>query len=284
MNIGVDNMRLNNNMASLNIYKEYSKVLTSQSRTLDRISSGLKVNKAKDNPNSLSKSEKLRMQIRGLQMASSNVQDGSSMLQTADGGLDEVTSMLQRIRELTVQAGSAANNSNDNLTIQNEINQMLKGIDSISTSTQFNGIKLLQIDTGDNNKVLSMAIGANPDEKIDIKRFNLVSNGDLNLSSIDVTNQTGVSASLIKIDTAIDTVLSARSYFGAIENRFESGLVNISEIGDKIQTADSELRDADIAEEMVEYAKANILIETGNAMMVQSNKLPQDVLRILEKR
>ena len=277
-------MRLNNNMGSLNIYKEYAKVLTSQSKTLDKISSGLKVSSAKDNPNSLSKSEKLRMQIRGLQMASNNVQDGSSMLQTADGGLDEVTSILQRIRDLTVQAGSGINTSSDNVTIQNEINQMLKGIDSISTSTQFNGVKLLQIDTGDNNKVLSMAIGANPDEKIDIKRFNLVSNGDLNLTTIDVTNQTGVSASLTKIDAAIDTVLSARSYFGAIENRFETGLVNINEIGDKIQTADSELRDADIAGEMMAYEKANILIEAGNAMMVQANKLPQDVLRILEKR
>ena len=217
-------------------------------------------------------------------MASNNVQDGSSMLQTADGGLDEVTSILQRIRDLTVQAGSGINTSSDNVTIQNEINQMLKGIDSISTSTQFNGVKLLQIDTGDNNKVLSMAIGANPDEKIDIKRFNLVSNGDLNLTTIDVTNQTGVSASLTKIDAALDTVLSARSYFGAIENRFETGLVNINEIGDKIQTADSELRDADIAGEMMAYEKANILIEAGNAMMVQANKLPQDVLRILEKR
>lgn len=282
--IGVDNMRLNNNMASLNIYKEYSKVLTKQSSTLGKISSGYKVNKAGDSPNAISQSEKLRMQIRGLQMASRNVQDGVSMLQTADGGLDSVTSMLQRMRELTIQAGSGINTASDNVTIQSEIDQMRKGIDDISTNTQFNGVKLLQIDTGDTNTVLSMVVGANPDEKVDIKRFNLVCNGDLNLTTIQVDSKANRDIALTKIDTAIDKVLSARSYYGSLENRFESGLTNISEIGDKIQAADSELRDADVAEEMMEYAKEGILIEVGNAMMVQSNKLPQDVLRILDKR
>jgi flagellin len=280
-------MRLSHNMTSLNIYKEYSKVLTSQASSLNKISSGYKVNKAKDNPNALSQSEKLRMQIRGMQMASRNVQDGVSMLQTAEGGLDSVTSALQRIRELAVKAGSGANTASDKVTIQNEIDEMVNSLDSISANTEFNGIKLLQGD----KKAISMAVGANPDEKVQINRFNLVSNGDLNLvdsitgkSNIDISSQAGVDKTLQTIDAAIGIVISARSEYGALENRFESSFNFLDEIGDKIQGSDSELRDTDIAEEMAEYSKAGILIEAGNAMMAQANKFPQDILRILDRR
>lgn len=280
-------MRLSHNMAALNIYKEYSKVLTKQFNSLDKISSGIKVNKAKDNPNSLAQSEKLRMQIRGLQMASNNVQDGCSMLQTAEGGLQEITSMLQRIRELVVQAGSGSNNVSNKVTIQNEINEMAKGVDNISASTESNGVNLLNDAT---NTSLDIAVGANVGEKIQIPRFNLVSQGQLNLSDasgnslMDISSQTGVEAAFITIDAALSLVLSARSQYGALENRFESSLSNLSEIIDKTEGADSKLRDTDMAEEIVEYSKSNILVEAGNAMMVQANKLPQDILRILDKR
>ena len=280
-------MRLSHNMAALNIYKEYSKVLTKQFNSLDKISSGIKVNKAKDNPNSLAQSEKLRMQIRGLQMASNNVQDGCSMLQTAEGGLQEITSMLQRIRELVVQAGSGSNNVSNKVTIQNEINEMAKGVDNISASTESNGVNLLNDAT---NTSLDIAVGANVGEKIQIPRFNLVSQGQLNLSDasgnslMDIRSQTGVEAAFNTIDAALSLVLSARSQYGALENRFESSLSNLSEIIDKTEGADSKLRDTDMAEEIVEYSKSNILVEAGNAMMAQANKLPQDILRILDKR
>lgn len=274
-------MRLSHNMASLNIYKQYSKVLNAQASSLEKISSGYKVNKAKDSPNAIAQSEKLRMQIRGLQMASKNVQDGVSMLQTAEGGMEGVSSLLQRIRELTVQAGSDTNTVDDKKIIQNEINQMVKGIDDISTNTEFNGVKLLQGD----KKAINMAIGANPDEKVQINRFDLVSTGDLNqLSFIDVTTQTGVATALTNIDTAINTVSSARSQYGALENRFESSFNSLNEVGDKIQGVDSQLRDTDIAEEMSQYSKSSILIQAGNAMMAQANKFPQDILNILSKK
>lgn len=276
-------MRLSHNIAALNIYKQYSRVLTSQASSLNKISSGYKVSKAKDSPNAIAQSEKLRMQIRGLQMASRNVQDGVSMLQTAEGGMDEVTSMLQRIRELTVQAGSSSNTADDKAIIQNEIKQMVDGIDNISTNTEFNGVKLLQGDS----KAISMAVGANPDEKVQINSFNLVSTGtgDLNqLRTIDLTNQTGIDKALTDIDTAISTVASARSQYGALENRFESTFNSLNEIGDKTQAIDSQLTDTDIAEEISEYSKSGILIQAGNAMMAQANKFPQDILNILSKR
>jgi flagellin len=276
-------MRLNHNMASLNIYKNQSKVLEKQSAALGRISSGYKVNKTKDSPNALAQSERLRMQIRGTQMASRNAQDGMSMLQSAEGALGSVNDMLVRIRELTVQAGSGANTTEDKATIQGEIDQMIKGINDIANNTEFNGVKLLagEIDS------LSMPVGANIGEVVNIDTFDLTSaglkdsEGNL-LADIKVAEEGGVDKALKTIDSVIDKVLSINSKYGALENRFESSYENLTEIGDKMQGAESSVRDADIAEEMMEFAKSNILIEAGTALMAQSNRLPQEVLRILE--
>jgi len=284
-------MRLSHNLASMNVYRSYSKALEKQSGALDRISSGNKLNRAVDNPNALAQSEKMRIQIRGMQMAQRNMQDGMSMLQTAEGGLDGMTSMLQRMRELTVQAGSGTNTEEDKKVIQSEIDQMVQGIDSLADGTEFNGVKLLKIDAGDTKTVLDMATGANVDEKIQINRFNLTSGGDLKLiddvtgkSNVDVTTSAGVGKVLETLDNAINTALSIRSEYGALENRFESSVKGSNEITEKLISADGSLREADIAEEMMEFAKGNILIEAGNAMMVQSNKFPQDILRILDRR
>jgi flagellin len=276
-------MRLNHNMASLNIYKNQSKVLENQSTALGRISSGYKVNKTKDSPNALAQSERLRMQIRGNQMASRNAQDGISMLQSAEGALRSVNEMLVRIRELTVQVGSGTNTTEDKATIQGEIDQTIKGINDIANNTEFNGVKLLAGEKG----ALSMPVGANVGEVVYINTFDLTSaglkdsEGNL-LADIKVTTEGGVDKSLKTIDSVIDKVLSINSKYGALENRFESSYNNLNEIGDKMQGAESSIRDADIAEEMMEFAKSNILIEAGTALMAQSNRFPQDVLRILE--
>jgi flagellin len=276
-------MRLNHNMASLNIYKNQSKVLEKQSIALGRISSGYKVNKTKDSPNAIAQSERLRMQIRGTQMASRNAQDGTSMLQSAEGALGSVNDMLVRIRELTVQAGNGANTTEDKATIQGEIDQMIKGINDIANNTEFNGVKLLAGDKG----ALSMPVGANIGEVVYIDTFDLTSAGlkdsDGNLlTDIKVAEEGGVDKALKTIDSVIDKVLSINSKYGALENRFESGYENLIELGDKMQGAESSIRDADIAEEMMEFAKSNILIEAGTALMAQSNRFPQDVLRILQ--
>lgn len=281
-------MRLNKNMASLNIYRAYSKNLSKQSSSLGRISSGVKINSAKDNPNSIAQSERFRMQIRGLQMATRNTQDGISMLQTTEGGIEGITNSLQRVRELLVQAGGTTTKT-DKDTIQKEINQMLDGADDMANNTEFNGVKLL---AGGDNKglvVIETVTGANVGEKIDIPKYDLTTKGlelkTKNGTSGELVNNIDVDKideSLKLVDKAIDTVIGARSKFGALENRFESSYNSTIGIVDKIQSAESNIRDTDMAEEMIEYAKYNILIEAGTAMMAQANKIPQDALRILE--
>lgn len=294
-------MRLNHNLASLNIYREHTRVLANQSKALERISSGNKINSAKDNPNAIASSERMRMQIRGLQMAQRNAQDGVSMLQTAEGGLDGITAMLQRIRQLAVQAGSGSNTPGDIENIQTEINEMIEGIDSIGDNTEFNGVPVLNPEgdpsvSYDNNaprKKLIMPIGANVGEEVEIPLYDISSNNltdgtnslsqlNTNANSGDGLEGLGIDKAITIIDKAIDMTLSVRSKYGALSNRFESTYDKVSEIHDRVTGAESQIRDADIAEEMMEFAKNNVLIDAGHAMMVQSNKFPQDVLRILE--
>jgi len=274
-------MRINKNIASLNIYRAYSENLAKQSSSLGRISSGVKINSAKENPNAIAQSERFRMQIKGLQMATRNIQDGISMVQTADGGLEGITSSLQRVRELILQAGGATSSA-DKDVLQKEINQMLAGVDDIANNTDFNGVKLLADDdpTNDNKGsiVLEMVSGANVGEKIDIPKYNITKE-KLFPTGVDVYK---TDESLKLVDDAIDVVIGTRSKYGALENRFESSYNSTIEISDKIQSAESGIRDTDMAEEMMEFSKYSILIEAGNAMMAQSNKLPQDALRVLE--
>jgi flagellin len=283
-------MRLNTNLAALNIYREHVKTLKGQSASMERISSGYKVNSAGENPNALAQSERLRIQIRGLQMAQRNAQDGISMLQTAEGGLDSVTSMLQRIKELTVQAGGATS-SDDKAIIQGEVNQLISGINDAVKNTEFNGVKLIGDDSVANNsnpRVINMPSGANVDERIEIPVFNLTADkiGDeasgKYLTSIDLTKDGGIEEAFTIVDSALSTVLGARSKLGALLSRFEGSYNMTSAVGQATQNAESNLRDADIAFEMMNYAKFNLLMEAGNAMMLQANKFPQDILRILE--
>lgn len=272
-------MRVNKNVASLNIYRAYSENLTKQSSALGRISSGVKINKSKDNPNAIAQSERLRIQIKGLQMAARNTQDGISMLQTTEGGLDGITHSLQRVRELLVQAGGATTPS-DKEVIQQEIDQMIKGAEDMANNTDFNGVKLLVGGNNNGSESIETSVGANVGEKIDIPKYNLTAEGlALNNGNVDVNN---IAGSLEYIDHALNVIIDARSKFGALQNRFESSYNSTIETAEKIQSAESDIRDADMAEEMMEYAKYNILIEAGNAMMVQTNKFPQDILRVLE--
>lgn len=279
-------MRLSHNLASLNIYNEQNKVLQRQNVALGRISSGIKVNSAKDDPNAISQSERFRMQIRGLQMASGNAQDGMSMLQTAEGALGNINDSLARIRELTIQAGSGTNTPDDKAVIQGEINQLLKGIDDAANNNEFNGVKLLA-NVEPSVTSISMPTGANVGDTVDIPMFDVrtTSIKDSNnntLASIDVTQPGGTDAALKTIDDIQTKLLSINSKYGALENRFESTVNNLNELSDKMEGADSSVIDADVADEMMEYSKDNILAEAGTALMAQTNKFPQDILKILE--
>lgn len=282
-------MRLNQNMESLNVYRNYKKNLTVQAATLNKISTGSKINSAKDNPNKLGVSEGLRMQIRSLQMAEKNIQDGVSMIQATDGTLSTVNETLARIKELTVQSGGVQNAS-DLEIIQEEINQLKEHIDDTVNSFSFNGVKLLNSENVTNNnfpKYLNHVVGANVKDEVNIPIFNvttemLIDSQGNSLKNMDVTNRGSLNNNLNIIDSAISTLSSVRSKYGAVQNRLETSAQNLSGSSLNLETAESRIRDTDIAFEMAEYAKTSILHESSIALMHQTNKFPQDVLRILE--
>ncbi|KGM92763.1 hypothetical protein Z968_13095, partial [Clostridium novyi A str. 4552] len=276
-------MRLNHNMASLTICREQEKVWGSQSMYMNRISSGFKINSAKENPNGLALSEKMRVQIRGLQIAQRNAQDGMSMLQAADGALEGVQSMLIRVRELTIEAGGATS-ENDRKALQSEINQMVDGINDTLTHSDFNGKSILNCkEPGKTHE--KMAIGANVGEVVDIPVYELDSNklGLGKLKKLDLKLDTNdIGEYLQTIDSAVDKISDIRGKYGALCNRFEGTYNEVHEIHDTIVGTESKIRDTDVAEAMMNLARDNILIEAGQAMLVQSNKFPQDALRVLE--
>lgn len=282
-------MRLNQNMQSLNVYRNYKKNLATQSVALDRISTGTKINSAKDNPNKLGVSEGLRLQIRSLQMAERNIQDGVSMMQTVDGALSSISESLIRIKELTVQAGGA-NNEDDRNIIQSEINKLKESIDYTVNNSEFNGVKLLNSDRVTNNqypKYLDHVVGSNTGEEINIPIYNistdmLIDKEGNTLNSLSITNIENLGKSLDIVDSAINTVNSVRSKYGAIQNRMETSAENLNGSSSNLVSAESRIRDSDIALEMAEYARTSILHETSIALMQQTNKFPQEILRVLE--
>lgn len=273
-------MRLMQNMSSLRIHRQYQKSLVSQSKALKHISSGEKFTSAGEAPNEIAKSERMRIQIRGFQMAQKNTQDGVSMMQTADGALDSMTSTMQRVRELVVQAGNGANSPEDRETIISEIKQMVSGYDDIAKNSEFNGVSLF--DSKNNIDKISMQIGANAYENVEIKFHDLRAE-DMNLDQVTkFVQDNDLGSALEKIDSVIDTLSNVRSEYGALTNKFENCFDGLSEFEIATQGAESSIRDANIAEEMMSYSKDSILVEAGNAMIAQSNKFPQEILRILE--
>ncbi|MBE6068716.1 MAG: flagellin [Clostridium lundense] len=273
-------MRLMQNMSSQRIYRQYQKSLVNQSKALKHISSGEKFTKAGEAPNEIAKSERMRLQIRGLQMAQKNAQDGISMMQTADGALDSMTNTVQRVRELLVQAGNGANNSEDKKTILNEVKQMIAGYDDIARNSEFNGTSLFDPQNGITS--VKMQLGSNAYENTEIKFYKLRA-GDIGLNEIvDRVEKNELGNALQKTDLVLQNLNGIRSKYGSLANKFEECFEGLGEFEMATQSAESSIRDADIAEEMMEFTKNNILIESGNAMMVQSNKLPQEILRILE--
>jgi flagellin len=260
----------------MGLYKRYKNNLTTQSTAFGRVSSGVKVQTSKDNPNAMAESQKLRLQVKGLQMASRNMQDGMSMIQTADGAMQNIGESISRIRELMVQAGGATT-PEDKQVIQNEVNQMLEQINTVAENTETNGVKLLSKDNMA-GAVTNIQTGAMAEENLEVPMYNMSAAG-LGIAGVKTTD---VDASLDKLDNAIDLIGQYRGKYGAISNRLESTYNNTEEMTTRIEGAESELTGADIAFEMMEYTKASILVDSGIAMMTQTNKFPQDVLRILE--
>ena len=274
-------MRININMKSLGIYSGYKKNIAANSAAMERISSGKKINSAKDNPLKIEQSENFRMQIRALEMANKNLQDSTSMIQVADTAMGTISEALIRMKELTVQAANEVTNEADRKIIQDEIDVLRSHIDDTAKNTEFNGNKLLvNGNVTDNSKpdYVEMQIGANVGDSIGIPFFN-VSSETLGIDKLDVVND--ATKALNSIDEALKDVNGCRAKYGAVQNRLETSIEITSSSSYTYEKSSSDINDADIALEMAEIARTSILMESATAMMAQSNNFPKDMLNIL---
>lgn len=274
-------MRININMKSLGIYSGYKKNIAANSAAMNKISSGKKINSAKDNPLKIEQSENFKMQIRALEMANKNLQDSSSMIQVADSTMGTISEALIRMKELTVQSASETTNEADRNIIQSEIDQLKSYIDDTAKNTEFNGNKLLvNGNVTDNSKpdYVEMQIGANVGDSIGIPFFN-VSSETLGIDKLDVVND--ATKALNSIDEALKDVNGCRAKYGAVQKRLETSIEITSSSSYIYEKSSSDINDADIALEMAEIARTSILMESATAMMAQINNFPKDMLNIL---
>ncbi|GGM51910.1 flagellin N-terminal helical domain-containing protein [Microbacterium saperdae] len=283
-------LQIATNVSALNSYRNLSANQNDVSKSLEKLSSGLRINRAADDAAGLAISEGLRSQVNGLNVAARNAQDGISVIQTAEGALTEVHSILQRVRDLAVQAGSDSNNVDSRKAITTEVTQLVDELTRISDTTNFNGIKLLDASAGAaTNGVLSFQVGADGAASSQIT-VNLGS-ADIktlaaNLKTAIVTTDgfatpTLAAATITTVDTAIKSVSSARADLGAVQNRFESTINSLQVSAENLSAAKSRIADTDMAAEMVKYTAANILQQAGTAMLAQANQSGQGVLQLL---
>jgi flagellin len=265
-------LRITQNVEAFNAYRNLNHTSAAVSKSMARLSSGYRINSAADDAAGLGISEGMRSQVRGLAQAQKNIQDGMSMVQTAEGNLDEVHSMLQRIRELAVQYKNGSLDANARTSIQNEVNQLASEISRIGSSASFGGTSLLS-----STSTVSFQVGANDGQEIGVSLVNLATSVGTSYSSLSTGSNTDIS----EIDAAITAVSTARATFGAVQNRLEHSLSVSAAYQENLTAAESRIRDVDMAEEMVSLTKNQILQQAGTAMLSQANQAPQSVLRLL---
>lgn len=277
---------INTNIAAMNSYRNLSNTQNDLSQSLERLSSGLRINRAADDAAGLAISEGLRSQIGGLEVAARNAQDGISVIQTAEGALTEVHSILQRMRDLAVQAGNDSNNAESRAAITAEATALTSELDRIADSTNFNGIDLLTgAAAGDGTGQLSFQIGAGStaDNQIVVSLINadVKTIATTDLAALDFTTAAGAATAIDTLDTAITSVSTARSELGAVQNRFESAINSLNVSKENLSAAESRIRDTDMAAEMMNFTRANILSQAGTAMLAQANQSNSGVLQLL---
>ena len=337
-------MRINNNLIAMNTHRQLGIANTGASKSMEKLSSGYRINRAGDDAAGLSISEKMRAQIRGLNMASKNAQDGISLIQTAEGALNESHSILQRMRELAVQAANDTNVDVDRASLQAEIDQLAEELTRIAQNTEFNTQKLLdgtfsgaKFHIGANaGQNISLSIGNMNSETLNvgqklktvdtnlnygtegktIAKFytagaTIISNtkavvsgyyagistvatvelfrvtdkayaaGQTMIFGINISNQSAADAAITTINNALETVSAERSKLGAYQNRLEHTISNLDNVAENLQASESRIRDVDMAKEMMEFTKQNILQQAATAMLAQANQAPQTVLQLL---
>lgn len=276
-------MIVQHNMTALNANRQLGITNTNLAKSTEKLSSGYRVNRAADDAAGLSISEKMRGQIRGLNQASTNAQDGTSLIQTAEGALNEIHSVVQRMRELTVQASNDTYVKEDREAIQSEAKALRDEINRIASQTQFNTMNLL---TG-SFKDKSLQVGANAKQMInfsivsmDAKSLGITSAAVL--SKLVLTKGSSITDALTVMDNALKTVSKQRSDLGALQNRLEHTIANADNTSENLQSAESRIRDVDMAKEMVSYSKSSILQQAGQSMLAQANQATQGVLSLLQ--
>ena len=309
-------MIINHNLNAMNAQRNMGINTANAGKSMEKLSSGLRINKAGDDAAGLAISEKMRGQIRGLDQAGRNAQDGISMLQTGEGALNETHSILQRMRELAVQAGNDTNTGTDRGEIQKEMNQLTSEVNRIGNTTEFNNQKLLCASTGGSGVVTAatgtiaftsfkMQVGANESQTMTLDFVDMRSkalgissaaaaspftsaatvtdgtNNSLNESALDVSTADNAGKAVTSIQTAINKVSSERSKLGAYQNRLEHTINNLGTASENLTSAESRVRDVDMAKEMMTFSKNNILSQAAQAMLAQANQQPQQVLQLL---
>lgn len=273
-------MRVNHNLAAMNTHRQLSVNNNEVAKSTEKLSSGFRINRAGDDAAGLAISEKMRGQIRGLDMSAKNAQDGISMIQTAEGSLNETHDILQRMRELSVQSANDTNVTVDRTALDKEFKQLSNEITRISNNTEFNTQKLLDGSVS----AVTLQVGANSGQTISVS----LSVTGVSLSAVtastaqmSLSTQTDAAAAITAINTQINTVSTGRSYLGAMQNRLEHTIKNLDNSSENLQAAESRIRDVDMAKEMMTLSKNNILQQAAQAMLAQANQAPQGVLQLL---
>ena len=285
-------MIINHNMSAMFSQRTLGHTNVMNQKNIEKLSSGLRINRAGDDASGLAVSEKMRSQIRGLNQASANAQNGISFIQVAEAFLQETTDVIQRIRELSVQSSNGIYSAEDRLYIQVEVSQLIAEVDRIASHAQFNGMNMLTgrfaRETGENTVTASMwfHIGANMDQRtrayigtMTAKALGVRNIGDESIMNIDTPEK--ANRAIGTLDEAIKKINKQRADLGAYQNRLELTVVGINIAAENLQASESRIRDVDMAKEMVDYTKNQILTQSGTAMLAQANQATQSVLSLL---
>lgn len=268
-------LRVNTNTFSLNAQKNLAMHGEKLGGSFAKLSSGLRIVTAADDAAGLGISERMRGQVRSLEMASRNAQDGVSLVQTAEGALAEVSSNLVRMRELAVEASNGTLNSTDRASLDAEFSALSDEISRVAGETTFNGISLLS-----STSTISIQVGADAGDTIDITT-DVMNETGLGITALSITDTTGASGALATLDTAIDDVVTQRGVFGASQNRLQSAMRSISTTTENLAGAESRIRDVDVARETAELTKNRILQQAATSVLAQANSQPQLALSLL---
>ena len=275
-------MVVQHNLQAANTNRQLGITTSAQAKSTEKLSSGYKINRAADDAAGLSISEKMRSQIRGLNKASSNAQDDVSLVQTAEGALNETHSILQRMNELATQAANGTNTSVDRSAIRAELDQLTSEINRIQSTTQFNTMNLLDGTFSGAKNQMKLQVGALSGQSIDFSIANMCATKIGLKTTLSVSTFTKAGSYMKSVQDAIEVVSKQRSAMGAIQNRLEHTIANLDTTSENTQSAESRIRDTDMASEMVTYSKNNILAQAGQSMLAQANQSTQGVLSLLQ--